>query len=122
MATAHFSTQELVCHCGCGGLPPEGFQSRLEELRIQFGHPMVLSSAYRCPEHNAKVSSTGGTGPHTKGAVDVLCYGPRAHELVSDALMLGWTGIGVSQRGPRNARFVHLDDTGGPMRPCIWSY
>jgi uncharacterized protein YcbK (DUF882 family) len=100
------------------------FMDRLEALRNQIGKPMVLSSAYRCPVHNAAVSGTGDNGPHTTGrAVDVLIRGTEALRLVAKAIELGFTGIGVKQKG--GARFIHLDDLhpkiGGP-RPWIWSY
>jgi len=122
VATKHFTDDELRCRCGCGGLPSVEFQEALEQLRVQYGHPMRLSSAHRCQEHNDKVSSTGRNGPHTKGAVDVLVWGPDAYELISDAILLDWSGIGVSQKGPKGARFIHLDDTDGPTRPWVWSY
>lgn len=121
MATANFTDAELACHCGCGGLPPWEFQLELQALRETYGRPMRLSSAYRCPEHNDRVSSTGKTGPHTKGAVDVLVSGRDALDLVQVALRLGWFGIGLKQVGPHAQRFVHLD-----RRPwekgTVWSY
>jgi hypothetical protein len=78
----------------------------------------------RCPEHNAKVSSTGYAGPHTTGrAIDIGVSHGRALELVRMALTSGFTGIGINQKG--NARFIHLDDIPdgeGQPRPTIWSY
>lgn len=128
MATEHFTDEELRCHCGCGGLPPQGFQNQLEEFRQVWGQPMRISSGYRCPDHNARVSSTGRNGPHTLGAVDVLVWGEEAFELVAEAIAWGWMGIGVSQKGPYASRFIHLDDLedvadgGQHPRPRIWSY
>ncbi len=122
MATEHFTDAELRCRCECGGLPPQAFQDALEELRVEYGKPMRLSSAWRCPAYNARVSKTGRTGPHTKGAVDVLIWGREAQALLKCALRLGWTGVGVAQNGPHEARFLHLDRLETEMRPWVWSY
>ena len=99
---------------------------KVETLRVKLDRPLRVSSAARCPEHNARVSSTGLTGPHTTGrAIDLLCSGLNAFEVVMLAQQMGFTGIGVSQKGEHLSRFLHLDDltneTGQP-RPWIWSY
>lgn len=101
----------------------DAFMDRLEDLRVAYGRPMSLSSAYRCAAHNAAVSSTGTDGPHTTGrAVDVLVSGPEAFKLIQLAVSRGFTGIGVKQKG--DGRFIHLDDLpdGSHPRPRIWSY
>lgn len=100
------------------------FMDRLGKLRAAFGKPMPVSSGYRCPEHNARVSSTGATGPHTTGrAVDVQISGKDAFKLLSLAAYFGITGIGVNQKGPHAKRFIHLDTLPeGGKRPATWSY
>lgn len=122
--TKHFSDSELTCHCGCGRQEMDSETLRkLEAVREELGLPMKLSRGYSCPEHNAKISKTGLTGPHTTGhAVDILCRGATALRIVELALKYGFTGIGVSQKG--DSRFVHLDDipSGEGPRPTIWSY
>lgn len=95
---------------------------KLEELREKVGFPMYLSSAYRCPDYNAKVSS-GETGSHTQGkAVDVRIAGEKAFELLKHALILGFHGIGISQTGATEQRFLHLDIADNIPRPRIWTY
>ena len=123
----HFSHAELTCQCPCGQMEMDpDFMGRLEALRTAFGKPMRITSAYRCPSHNAQASSTGFTGPHTTGlAVDVSVSGQDAHELLTLVLHHGFSGVGVSQRGPHNKRFIHIDaiDNGsGRIRPTVWSY
>jgi zinc D-Ala-D-Ala carboxypeptidase len=118
-----FSDAELACKCGCGLLPPPAHRAKLERLRERFGKPLIVTSGARCPAHNARVSSTGSTGPHTKGATDVGVRGADALRLIDLALEQGFTGIGVSQKGL--VRFIHLDDlpdAPGQPRPTIWSY
>lgn len=124
--TEHFKDYELKCkHCGENHMDM-GFMERLEAVRIAYGKPMHLTSAYRCPTYNISVSNTGITGPHTTGkAVDVAVYGGDALKLVHLSMYRGFTGIGVQQKGDFKKRFVHLDrldeDANGP-RPWIWTY
>jgi uncharacterized protein YcbK (DUF882 family) len=102
------------------------FMDLVETLRDALGKPMRISSAYRSAEHNAKISSTGANGPHTTGrAIDVVISGSAAVELIRYATALGFTGIGISQKGDHARRFIHLDnlaDAPGRPRPWIWSY
>ena len=125
METQHFKNAELQCRCGCGrNEMDEDFMRRLEELRVEVDFPMVLTSAYRCPDHNAKVSATETVGPHTQGkAVDVKIAGEQAFQLVKSALALGFHGIGINQNGDWERRYIHLDIADIPgNRPRIWTY
>lgn len=122
--TEHFPDSELACKCGCGMLPAKDFMDKVEALRRSLGFPMAVTSAARCPDHNAKVSGTGRTGPHTTGrAIDLAVSGSKAYALVSSATFMGFSGIGVQQKG--GGRFIHLDDlpnAPGQPRPTVWSY
>lgn len=119
-----FTRAEMACKGSGECRMVDAFMVRLERLRAIYGKPMPVSSGYRSPAHNAAVSTTGETGPHTTGrAVDILVRGADALELIGLATDLGFTGIGVSQKGP--SRFIHLDDlpdAPGQPRPTIWSY
>ena len=125
MVTKHFSRAELQCKCGCGRMEiPAELLRKLEELREAFARPMIVSSGYRCPRHNAAVSNTGNAGPHTMGAVDIAVAGADAHRLLHLAFLVGFTGIGIKQKGPFPGRFIHLDDLPVSIhpRPRVWSY
>jgi uncharacterized protein YcbK (DUF882 family) len=102
------------------------FLDLVEDLRTLCGWPLIITSGYRTPMYNASVSTTGLTGPHTTGrALDIRIYGHRAFLLIIHAMTLGFTGIGVSQKGAHASRFVHLDmvpDGPGAPRPWVWSY
>jgi hypothetical protein len=118
--------KEWACK-GTGRIVIEtNFLDRFEKLRRMFGGPLIITSGYRSPEYNATVSTTGRTGPHTHArAVDIRLYGSHAFALVHLALGLGFTGIGLSQKGETSRRFVHLDDlpnAEGQPRPTIWTY
>ena len=129
--TRHFNEDELRCKCGCGKmLFTDRAVGYLEDLRVAVGFPLPVSSGYRCPSHNDRVSSTGAFGPHTvysddNVTVDLRVLGGSALEVLRQALALGFTGVGVSQKGPRGTRFVHLDRLpvgGRHPRSWLWSY
>ena len=126
----NFAPLELSCKDG-SALPLEltgvpEFLDRLQKMRTIFGAPIKISSGYRSPEYNAKVSTTGNDGPHTYGrAVDIIIFGDKALKLINIAIDLGFTGVGISQKGDVNNRFIHLDDLTNDIhkpRPWLWSY
>ncbi len=127
----YFTADELACRCGeCDFIGEDEmdarFMRRIVDLRKKLDFPFVVTSAFRCPKYNAKVSKTGLDGPHTTGrAIDLKIFGYRAFKLLSLAGQYGMTGIGVSQRGEHAKRFLHLDDLDegeGRPRPWPWSY
>lgn len=120
----YFHPAEFACkHCGESKMD-QAFLEELDELRHRCGFPFIITSGYRCPVHNARVSSTGATGPHTTGrAADIGTSHASAHKLLRVALEMGFTGIGVQQKGA--GRFIHLDNlpnAQGQPRPTVWSY
>lgn len=123
----HFTPAELECHDDTHALKIDTDSlDRLERLREEFGASLRITSGYRTPAHNVRVSRTGPHGPHTTGrAYDIAVMGDAAYRLVGLAIPLGFTGIGIHQRGPHAGRYVHLDDiapSDGVTRPWVWSY
>lgn len=121
-AYPNFSEAEFRCkHTRQCTMHPD-FMARLQKLRVTFGKPMVISSGYRDPTHPVEARKAS-PGAHAMGrAADVAVAGEDAYRLVAFALMHGFTGIGVQQKG--GGRFIHLDDVppGVLPRPTIWSY
>ena len=111
----------LGCSCGCGErkMSP-AFLDLMDQIRHSIGEPLTVTSGYRCPAHNASVSSTGATGPHTTGkAMDIKADSRMRLLLIQAALEHGITRIGVAKT------FIHLDDLGeadGFPSPRAWSY
>lgn len=61
----HISESEYKCRC-CGALPPalrggdiptcyEWFFEDFEDIRLEYGKPIPISSGYRCPAHNQAI-------------------------------------------------------------------
>lgn len=124
----YFSLEELKCHCGkCGSTGMEmddSFMQWVVALREECNFPFMVSSAYRCPVFNNKLSTTGLNGPHTTGkAMDIACRGQEAMILIDKSLNKSLQGLGINQR--KDGRFIHLDMCGAEdnlLRPMIWSY
>jgi uncharacterized protein YcbK (DUF882 family) len=116
----NFTKQEFDCKHTGENLMQTELLEKLQELRNAYGKPMTVSSGYRHPTHPVeKVKSA--PGPHTTGlAVDIAVQGAEAHRVLTLALQLGFTGIGVQQKG--GGRFVHLDMVKSSLRPTVWSY
>lgn len=127
MTWKHFKPSEFDCRCGCGRneMQPD-FVETLDDLRERLGFPLVVTSGYRCPDHNERISTTGRDGPHTTGrAVDLAVSGERAFKLLRQCTLGGWmSGIGLKQHGAHETRFIHLDDLAPPghPRPRVWTY
>ena len=111
----------LACSCGCNtkGMEP-AFLDLMDQIRHSIGEPLTVTSGYRCPDHNDKVSSTSRTGPHTTGrAIDIKADSRLRFLLIEAAIKQGITRIGVAKS------FIHLDDLGeldGFPSPRVWSY
>jgi zinc D-Ala-D-Ala carboxypeptidase len=120
-----FSEEELKCK-GTGECDmDERFMSRLVKLRKDFNQPMIISSGYRHESYNQVIGGAKNS-PHLYGkAVDVLVSGKVAYRLMNLAMKHGFTGIGISQRGNHDKRFLHIDtmeDSNVHPRPWVWSY
>ena len=116
----NFSRSELACkHTGKCNMHPD-FMERLQKLRTLYGKPMKVSSGYRDPSHPIEANKPL-PGFHTTGrAADIAVQGADAVKLLTLALQVGFTGIGIQQKG--GGRFIHLDDVVSSFRPNIWSY
>lgn len=118
-----FTEQEFKCkHTGKCDMN-EGFMDKLLALRKAYNKPMTISSGYRDGTHPVEINKLV-KGAHTTGnACDIAVSGADAYRIIQLATDLGFTGIGVQQKG--SGRFIHLDDlpnsTSFP-RPTVWSY
>lgn len=117
----YFKAPELRCHCGkCnGGEMDNVFMDNLILIRESCGFPFIISSAYRCAEHNAKVGGEPDSMHLFGRAVDIATSNPNALIIVKFALQFGMDGIGVSQKNSK-PRMIHLDNR--TKNKAIWSY
>lgn len=113
----YFTDNELKCKCGCNqAILAPGFRKHLNELRRQFGKPMIITSGCRCRKHNKNVGGSedsfhlmGKTAHKDCGtcAVDINIKGYtefEADQLKILAFALGWT-VGIDYEN----KFIHID-------------
>jgi len=121
----YFKANEFTCsHTGIEKMN-QSFIDRLNNLREAYGKPMTISSGYRDSTHPVEAMKKDPKGgAHVSGeAADILIERGNAFKLLSLAFLIGFTGIGVNQKG--GARFLHLDtleNSPTRPRPTIWSY
>jgi uncharacterized protein YcbK (DUF882 family) len=77
---------------------------RLDNLRMIWGKPLTVYSAYRCTEHNRSVGGAVGS-MHLEGRAFDLAIDPMERTaFVSACRHAGFTGLGIYES------FVHVDD------------
>jgi len=121
---ANFSKHEFDCsHSGKNEMQHE-FMSKLQALRTAYGKPMKITSGFRDYSHPIESKKKRKNGAHPTGlAADISTSRKEAYEVLKLAFELGFTGIGIQQRG--SGRFIHLDiikSNQEQPRPTIWSY
>jgi zinc D-Ala-D-Ala carboxypeptidase len=116
----NFSLDEFRCQCGCGHVSIySDLLDLLQSARDVLG-PLQITSAYRCPSHNAAVSSTGEDGPHTTSkSVDLHVSNSQHRKTLIDYFASKVNGLGIAKT------FIHIDILTSdevPHRPNCWLY
>lgn len=106
----NFSPRELACK-GTGRLMVDtDALDKLQDLRKRLGRPMLITSAYRSPEHNKRVGGATRSLHLAAVAFDIRMENQDPHEFEAAARAAGFTGFGYY---PRQG-FMHIDT--GPAR------
>lgn len=123
----NFTLEELACKCGkCGvesGLMMNPrLMDNVQRLRDIVG-PLIISSAYRCPNHPEEAKKDD-PGEHSDGdSVDLRADGARALLILKTSLSMGcFPRVGVNQKGSRSGRFIHLGMSKRLPNPALWTY
>ena len=98
----------------------EIFVKKLDTLRGLLKVPLAITSGYRTGSHNKKIGGAPQSQHLNGHAADIAIAGENAFKLVGLAYTLGFTGIGIQQKGAWDKRFIHLDLR--TTEPRIWSY
>lgn len=118
----YFSEKELSCPCcGVNKFSPTTL-ARFNKLRVLVGEALIMTRGYCCAAYNKK---HGYTDTHETGhAGDLGISYITAFYVMKHAIAVGFTGVGINQKGGK--RFMHLDDLPAMLpkrpRPHIWSY
>ena len=110
----HFNVREFRCQCGGSHetLIASELVDKLEALYTTLNcSKIIVTSGYRCPEHDKAVGGTS-SGQHIKGtAADICCYGQDGQPISSKTVCckaqdLGFTGIANITS---SYQYTHLD-------------
>ena len=96
-----FVPQEFECKCGCGQLViyPDLIEL-LYEARLQAGIPFVVTSGYRCAEHNASVTASRDSAHPDGLAADIRANTMTIrHAILKSLFAVGFPRIGIASWG-----------------------
>ena len=115
--TNNFSAKEFACRCGCGFQDINlGLVDILQNVRDNYPHPLIITSGFRCPEHNRN----GGGSPessHLKGlAVDIACPDSTSRYILLRTLVVYFSRIGIAKS------FIHVDIDYDKTTGVMWTY
>ena len=103
-----FRVKEFACKDGSDEIYIDSrLVDYLQRIRNWAGHPIVISSGYRTPEHNAKIGGSK-TSYHTKGrAADIYVKDRKKsiYEIARYAQAIGVPGIEEN----KDSNYVHID-------------
>ena len=91
----------------------------LDEMRAIYGKPIVITSGYRTPQHNASLGKNASKdSSHLKGlAVDIaIADSNQRYQIIRIAMLLGIKRIGTGKG------FVHIDIDGDKAQNVNWIY
>ena len=110
----HFNVKEFRCQCGKTHetLIASELVDKLEQLYTALNcSKIIVTSGYRCPEHDKAVGGTS-SGQHTKGtAADVCCYGQDGQPISSKTVCCKAQDLGFGGIANITAayQYTHLD-------------
>lgn len=83
----YFTDKELSCrHCGLNKMN-KAFMEKIDKARSLSYVPFIVTSAYRCKEHNKNVGGVEDSA-HTKGlAIDILYKNTHELYVIVESLM-----------------------------------
>lgn len=104
--STNFTVKEFACKDGSDSvLVAPRLVMVLQSIRSHFGVPVVIHSAYRTPQYNAKVDGAEHSQHCYGTAADIVVKGqtPEAVAAFARTLMPDWGGVGVYKS------FTHID-------------
>jgi hypothetical protein len=117
--TDHFYARELQCR-HCKRLPDteafRAFALRLERARILANVPFIITSGFRCVEHNREVGGAPDSSHLVAVAADIECNSMSDRlPIIRGSILAGFHRIGIAKT------FIHIDDD--YRKPAsIWLY
>jgi uncharacterized protein YcbK (DUF882 family) len=104
----HFNRAEFACKCGCGMNTIDAeLVGYLEQIRVFFEKPVIITSGNRCPSHNRAVGGSPSSQHLVSRAADIVVRGVPSNIVAEYAEQIGVKGVG------RYEKFTHIDSRNG---------
>jgi len=112
-AIKYFKPEEFACKCEKHKFLPVYDMSslllfQLEQLRELIKTPIIITSGWRCEEHNKEIGGQPNSSHLTKKAVDITIPNPdydRLKNLYLACERIGFRGLGIYP----HKKFIHVD-------------
>jgi hypothetical protein len=108
----NFSPQEIACKGTGRVLIDERSMDALQALRTRLGKPLLITSAYRSPEHNRAVGGASNSQHLYGKAFDVVMTNHNPAQFEEAAKACGFNGIGHYPA----SNFMHIDTRSTPAK------
>lgn len=114
----YFKKDEFVCKCGCGQEDmDETHMDMLFFARKLAQIPFIITSGFRCTEHNKAVGGVEHSEHCFGKGTDIKCITNKDRLIIIDSLLkAGFNRIGVA-RG-----YIHTGSTCSPEKKGVWLY
>lgn len=113
----HFNSSEFACPCCDTIIADPNLVQQLEMARTIANIPFVITSGYRCQDHNTEVGGVPSSA-HTVGmAVDIKAENSESRiRILAGLLDAGFVRIGIGDS------FIHADIDLSKPHPVAWLY
>lgn len=113
----HFAPSEFSCPCCNANEMWPSVTSALDFARSLADVPFIITSGYRCEDHNQDVGGSP-TSSHLNGtAVDIHCADSVSrYRIITALLEAGFRRIGVADT------FIHADMDLSKQHGLMWTY
>jgi len=114
--TKNFTREEFNCRC-CGENRMHQYViETLQKVRDEFGHPIKVTSGWRCPENNAESGGSTNSSHMAGLAIDVEVKSSFHRYNFLLTAMKYFDRIGVAED------FIHIDMDPNKTSKLLWLY